>query len=215
MKIFKNLKKLNNKGMTLLELLVCFIVVSSVVISMFNLIMHYQTDEYIESVKSDVIDYKNNITKIIQNDIIKHELKAVHLQTSGDENPTYMFTLIFKSPFFDNHYTKNLVIHTSDTVASENYILYDDKINDEMKPVKYALPNTGDNTITKFSAIETNINGSEEEGWGTNRIDPITKTNIGTTFFDLNIVIGNNNLGGNYSVKIIAPLNYSYCHATT
>ena len=71
------MKRINNKGMTLVELIICFVIVSAIVVSMFNIIMSYQTEEITESSRSDIIEYKNVITKLIQTDIIKGELKNV------------------------------------------------------------------------------------------------------------------------------------------
>ena len=49
------MKRLNNKGMTAVELLVCFIIVSAIVVSMFNLIMNYRNREQIEEINNEVI----------------------------------------------------------------------------------------------------------------------------------------------------------------
>jgi len=56
--------------------------------------------------------------------------------------------------------------------------------------------------LNKFSAISTNI----EEN--TPLVDDL---NIGVNYFDLDITISNNELGGDYHIKIVTPLNYPYC----
>ena len=41
------MRKLNNKGITAIELLVCFIIVSVIVVSLFDLIISYRNREQI------------------------------------------------------------------------------------------------------------------------------------------------------------------------
>ena len=44
--------KLNKKGITSVELLVSFIIVSTIVVGMFNLIMNYRNKEQIEEINN-------------------------------------------------------------------------------------------------------------------------------------------------------------------
>lgn len=215
------MKTLNNKGLTLIELLVSVAIASAIVISMFSVIMNYQTEQSTEAIKGEIISYKNNITKLIQTDAIKGELKSVKLNQIEKRTNYSQYTFILKFnktvDFSANNksiYEKKLIIRMSDT--SDNYIIYTD-INNEgnAQEVKYKLPNTGQGTITnketnakiitnlnKFSAISTNI----EEN--TPLVDDL---NIGVNYFDLDITISNNELGGDYHIKIVTPLNYPYC----
>jgi len=215
------MKTLNNKGLTLIELLVSVAIASAIVISMFSVIMNYQTEQSTEAIKGEIISYKNNITKLIQTDAIKGELKSVKLNQIEKRANYSQYTFILKFnktvDFSANNksiYEKKLIIRMSDT--SDNYIIYTD-INNEgnAQEVKYKLPNTGQGTITnketnakiitnlnKFSAISTNI----EEN--TPLVDDL---NIGVNYFDLDITISNNELGGDYHIKIVTPLNYPYC----
>ena len=72
------MKRLNNKGMTAVELLVCFIIVSAIVVSMFNLILNYRNKEQIEEINNEVINYANNLQKDIQDDFIKGHLSSYY-----------------------------------------------------------------------------------------------------------------------------------------
>ena len=40
-----NIKKLNNKGLTAIEILVCFSIISVLVISMLNIVNNYKTKQ--------------------------------------------------------------------------------------------------------------------------------------------------------------------------
>ena len=46
---------LNKKGITSVELLVCFIIISTIVVSMYNLILNYRNREQIEEINKHAI----------------------------------------------------------------------------------------------------------------------------------------------------------------
>lgn len=226
---------INNKGMTLIELIISFAITTAIVVSMFNVILNYQTEQSTETIKSDIISYKNMITKLIQTDIIRGELRSVRIDEKKHENnyTQYKFTFKFqKSIDFsqkNNIYKKELTIYASDTL--NNYIIYDDVNNKgQIQPVKYFLPNIGtgqietkdqnivDTNLTKFTTINTNITeDTNPHSFDDNCfLDPtrnncIDDLNQRVNFFNLDIAISNNELGGDYHIKIVAPLNYSYC----
>ena len=209
------MKKLNNKGMTLIEIIVCFAIVSVVVVSMFNVIMKYQNDEITESTRAEIIDYKNNITRIIQRDIINYSLKYVETPSTqpsiSGNNRTYTYYLRF-----NNGISKTLQINMNDVEYNQNYIQYDDINNAGAKQfVKYILPSMDDNcsdqtcNISKFSSVESNITPGINSSASIDTA--VTYTNLAINNFDIDININNIKVGNDYHVKIIAPLNYSYC----
>lgn len=226
---------LNNKGMTLIELIISFAITSAIVVSMFNVVLNYQTEQATEAIKSDIISYKNMITKLIQTDFIRGEVRSVKVNEKKHENnyTQYKFTFKFqKSVDYSGRnkiYKKDLTIYTSDTL--ENYIIYDD-VNSEgiLQPVKYRLPNIGtgqiktDNqnkvttNLTKFTTINTNASNDTNPQsiddtcyLGANPSACILDLNPGLPTFKLDIAISNNELGGDYHIKFVVPLNYLYC----
>ena len=50
----KKMKKLNNKGMTLIEIIVCFVIVVVIVLSMLKVVNNYKDKQDIESYKSAI-----------------------------------------------------------------------------------------------------------------------------------------------------------------
>ena len=64
------MKKLNNKGMTSIEVLLAFIVVVMLSVSMYTTISAYQNKQNIESFKEKIMTYKNLLTKEINDDLI-------------------------------------------------------------------------------------------------------------------------------------------------
>ena len=87
------MKKLNNKGITAVELLVSFVIISAIVVSMFDLIMNYRNREQIEEFNNEVISFSNNLQKEIQDDLIKGHLVSV-TNLSGDKHKA---TLVFEN----------------------------------------------------------------------------------------------------------------------
>lgn len=80
-------KKLNNKGLTAVEILVCFVLVSIIIISMMNVVTNYKDKEEQESYKNSITTYKNILTKTIYDDIINNK-GVVSASASQVTNPT-------------------------------------------------------------------------------------------------------------------------------
>ena len=71
------MKKLNNKGMTSVEVLMSFVVVVMITVSMYTVVSSYQNKQQIESFKEKVMTYKNLLTKEI-NDLTEHLKVHIH-----------------------------------------------------------------------------------------------------------------------------------------
>ena len=56
------MKKLNNKGITIIEVLVCFVLVVTISMSIFSTVSAYNDKRMLESYKSKVLNYKNILT---------------------------------------------------------------------------------------------------------------------------------------------------------
>lgn len=140
------MKKLNEKGLSIVELLVCFVIVAVVAITMLNTLMEYKTEEEIENVKNHVESYKNTVSRVIQSDITDYALIGYDNKTYTATNGKYTLTvtLKFEKPFKDGSNAKTLKIFASD---KENYILYPDVVEQNgsyiKQDVKYELEANG------------------------------------------------------------------------
>ena len=202
------MKKLNNKGMSLLEVVLCFAIVSAVVVGMFNVVMTYETEEVSEAIRSDIIEYKNIVTKVLQDDIFRHELVNVERTSKSvsGTRTTYRFRLDFKKPF-GSSYSKILDVSTDSSSANNNYIQYQDYNGSALQNVKYTLPqssgsgcanitdangNVSQNCeITSLTAVDTylNIESNTESNTG----EYPSSEAYGFTYFkiDITILVGN------------------------
>ena len=130
--------RLNKKGITSVELLVCFIIISTIVVSMYNLILNYRNREQIEEINNEVIAYSNNLQEIIQTDLIQGHLVDVTNVSSTLRSAT----LSFDNP---SSYKTSISISPSSGVIS--YGRSGDTI-------RYEIPNIPDLTLSDESKIE-------------------------------------------------------------
>ena len=60
--VLQDLGKLNKKGMSAVEVVITFTLVAAISISLLNVVMTYKDREETESIKQEIVTYKNNIT---------------------------------------------------------------------------------------------------------------------------------------------------------
>ena len=102
---------LNKKGITSVELLVCFIIISTIVVSMYNLILNYRNREQIEEVNNEVVSFANNLQEVIQSDFVMGHLVSV----SNVSEDGYSATLTFDNP---SSYESSITIKPDEGVIS-------------------------------------------------------------------------------------------------
>ena len=130
--------KLNNKGMTAIELLITFTILSFVLVGMFDMVLNYKNKEQKESLRTSILDYENKLQKTIQDDLIKRHL--VNAVVYNKTNASFQMTNA------DGNYQTNLSIDLS------NFnIIY----GESGKEITYPLPKITDLIInTEETYIE-------------------------------------------------------------
>ena len=169
---------MNNKGFTVIELVLSFAFVSALTVSLFALVINYRDKEKEVSDKSKVNDYSNVITSIVQKDIETKILKNVEYCVESGTTLNKCVELEFQDGtrkklqvVFE---VKNTSIYTSTFEYYKYYIVYDE--------VLYPVPSEGvvevrvDNMLTKTSSTD-----SLENNLG------IYKINIGFFYRDKNL----------------------------
>ncbi len=207
--------KLNNKGITTIEVLLCFVIIVIISVSMYNTVSTYNDKRIIEGYKQEVISYKNNLTKIIQDDFIKIGLThATYERTVNDLDGTvtYILTcslkdgtsrqLIVEQRFGESIYhvggTKN-----QDDKFMIKYGIYSEN-PEETDLIEYPIPDLGEieipanpsQGIEKHIAKDLSIN---------NVLISIQDENI------LSIYIGfyHPELATKYAISIVSPINFT------
>lgn len=201
------LKKLNNRGMTAVEILVCFVLMSILAVSMYSSIASYKNKQSIESAKEKIFTYKNLLTKEIQDDLIKKGLVSAEISETINETtgkPENLPSKAFKVDFlFRDGSKKQLVINRR---LASDYSVVDcasEKINDafsiqygeEGNLMTYDLPDVG---------YGENQCGEKVLDLRINNVDINKDNNI------LTIYIGfyHPDLGTRYGIDIVCPINY-------
>ena len=201
------LKKLNNRGMTAVEILVCFVLMSILAVSMYSSIASYKNKQSIESAKEKIFTYKNLLTKEVQDDLIKKGLVSAEISETINETkgkPENLPSKVFKVDFlFRDGSKKQLVINRR---LASDYSVVDcasEKINDafsikygeEGNLMTYDLPDVG---------YGENQCGEKVLDLRINNVDINKDNNI------LTIYIGfyHPDLGTRYGIDIVCPINY-------
>ncbi len=129
------MKRLNNKGMTTVEVLICFVLVVIITISMYQAVSAYNEKRIIEGYKEQVISYKNLLTKEIQDDFIKIGLThaKVDRKTQG-EKVIYTVDCELKDG------TKRRLV-VEQQLAKSSYHIGGSEVVDDYFMIKYGLPN--------------------------------------------------------------------------
>lgn len=70
---------LNNKGITTVEVLICFVLVAIIASSLYSTVSMFNEKRIEESNKSKILLYSNMLTRKIQNDFIKYGLNYVEV----------------------------------------------------------------------------------------------------------------------------------------
>ena len=184
------MKKLNNKGFTIVELIVSFLFVFMLAFSMYELLFSYRTKQNEESIKAQLIDYKNQVTLAIQGDIYDKKLKNIDYCSYGTTVKDRCIILNF-----NDGTSKQLAIEEGTrTIDGEEYpityIVYGDLI--------YESP---DAPLLDFK--------SDYLLYNTHASDNFEEANVNV--YRISIPISHNDLEGNYGISIVAVgYNYTY-----
>lgn len=205
-------KRLNQSGMTLIELLAAFAITTVIVVSVLSAVMSYRNRAQAISVKREIIGYRNTVVQAIQEDIYKYGLKEAVI-----ENRFVIGTdrIVLN---FSNGWSKELkVVHArqqNDGTISKGYISYADSVKQPDssyidQEVKYYLPYYGDifdkNGKFKYSSVR----------FGQTAVNDIRQTVMGSYFVAQTVVkivipiyYGE---GLNQDIEIIVPASYPVC----
>lgn len=200
------MKKLNNKGITTIEVIVCFVLVVMITIVMYSTISNFNEKRLIEGYKSKIYTYKNVLTKEIQDDFIKIGLNhATTNKVSAGGKATYTVDCTLQDGS-----KRNLIVeqqlaksdyHIGGTSNKDYFMIKYGKPGDLLE---YPIPDLGE---SKFNISGTEITAKDLSL--NNILIGISEENV------LSIYIGfyHPELGTRYSINIVAPINYQSTEA--
>lgn len=200
------MKKLNNKGLTTIELLISFVLLAIIVSSLYGTVENYKNKQNIEEYKNKIFTYKNLLTREIQSDLIKKGLIDVKIESTPMNGATpekYKVTFYYKDGSTSILETSRVVADdygASETVTTGCPSGRNDKFmisyGTEGNMYDYPLPDLGEGKNDEECTIKDL------------RISSIT---ISSTNNILTILINfyHPDFGNKYGINIITPINFN------
>lgn len=146
---------MNNKGTTLIEVLISVVLIATIMIFMFNILVDLRNEESLSTKKSTDTLNRSSIIHLIQNDITMKGISEIAFNdTSTDEEHPLSFTFTFKDNIKKDLkvYAKYLVYDNERwSLSSGEYLLSD---------IKYCYQNnvTVNSTLVTSPYYYLNIN---------------------------------------------------------
>ncbi len=140
------MRRLNQKGVTTIEILICFVIVVIITVSMYATVSSYNHKRIIEGYKEKLTTYKNTLTKDMQDDFVKIGVSGASYQrVANGANVTYTVDIRLKDSS-----KRQLIIeqtlgkssyHTSGTPNTDDHFMIKYGLPSDL--VEYDLPNLG------------------------------------------------------------------------
>lgn len=213
------MKKLNNKGITIIEVLLCFVLLVVISMSLFSTISAYNEKRLTENYKTKIYNYKNLLTKDMQDDFITIGLThAKYTKKVDDETKTISYQV--DCNLSDG--TNRVLIITQRFTKSNNHPEGNSTMDDEFT-IKYGNP---DREITNYEFPNLGSSYIKENESGkmvlcNNKSDPdcheqkdLSINNVLVDITDnnvLSIYIGfyHPELSTKYGINIVAPMDFT------
>lgn len=197
------MKKLNNKGMTAVEVLVCFVMVVIITVSMYTMVSAYKNKQEIEAIKEKIVTYKNLLTKEINDDLIKNGIISADVKEFDADSDNFEVTMTLK-----NGDKKRLKIRR---IRAFDYLMeYDSSLQSESKDDDFMISYGYLNDETDYPIPDV---GSSENQFHNkiydlriNNVDLNTDDSILTIYIDFY----HPELGTKYAINIVCPMNFSF-----
>ena len=214
---------MNQKGFTIVEVLVCFVIISVVMMSLFSTISAFNEKKIQESYRAKVYEFKNEMTNMLQEDIIKKGLSYVKVTENNaapgsNEGKRYTVNMTFrdgtkKKLIVYQRFTKtNYRIEGTPDQDDMFYIDYGTDEATNSKIIHYELPNLGESKGYYSNSTHTFI--PEDDDHICHKEDgSVTVCQVAKDFQINNIAIiyidfYHPNLGTKYAINIVAPIDF-------
>lgn len=189
--------KLNNKGMTIIEILVTFVIVVVVVTSLYASVIALKNKETIASYKESLTTYRDLMIRDIEADLIEKGLSS-YAYSPLETKDKITFT------FRDGQKKELIITHKMGCHA----------ISDSEKSDKTLCPNTSEDDYSiSYGGVDYKLPdiGSTDNVYGGKIydliIDNVIIDNSSSDIFDLKIILYHPDLGTKYSIHITSPIN--------
>lgn len=177
----------NNKGFTIAELLVTFVLVMSIVLALFKVVDHYRERQQNATSVKEMNSYRNQIVKVVEDDILFNyggikEIKGLDLKPSEEPNSQQGIKITF------NGVDDNGVLIVKNLIVKNNGILYGDMF--------YEFPSKFVSAVDDVIYTETQVKNVSSE-------DPSLKKAI----YSIHIDLTHSELNRIFNINIVAVNN--------
>ena len=184
----------NNKGFTIAELLVTFVLVMSIVLALFKVVDHYRERQQNATSAKEMNSYRNQIVKVVEDDILFNyggikEIKGLdkatlELESGGLEQTDFQQGIEITFNKVDDE--KNTQI-TKNLIVKKNGILYGDMF--------YEFPSKFVSAVDDVIYTETQVENVSS--------DPLLKKAI----YSIHIDLTHSELNRIFNINIVAVNN--------
>lgn len=177
----------NNKGFTIAELLVTFVLVMSIVLALFKVVDHYRERQQNATSAKEMNSYRNQIVKVVEDDILFNyggikEIKGLDLKPSeAQQGIEITFNEVIANTQPNTTNTKRLIV-------KKNGILYDNMF--------YEFPSKFVSAVDDVIYTETQVENVSSE-------DPSLKKVI----YSIHIDLTHSELNRIFNINIVAVNN--------
>ena len=187
------MRKIDNKGMTTIELLITFVIVVIIVVSMYASVSNMKDKQTKESYKESLITYKDLLTRDIQSDLIMKQVIDANVVDDHTVDLTFKDgsnnrIVINKSS--NNTLPKEVTPCSNPGSSTPDSITYGG--------VDFPLPDIGSDNIE--------IGGTCKKVYSLTIGDVNISTDNGV--FHLYVELTHPDLGNKYSINIVCPIDY-------
>lgn len=146
----------NNKGFTIAELLVTFVLVMSIVLALFKVVDHYRERQQNATSVKEMNSYRNQIVKVVEDDILFNcegikEIKGLDLKPSEEPNSQQGIKITFNKVDDEKNtlITKNLIVKKDGILYGNMFYEFPSKFVSAVDDVIY--------TETKVSSDDSSL----------------------------------------------------------
>ena len=146
----------NNKGFTIAELLVTFVLVMSIVLALFKVVDHYRERQQNATSVKEMNSYRNQIVKVVEDDILFNcegikEIKGLDLKPSEGPNSQQGIKITFNKVDDEKNtlITKNLIVKKDGILYGNMFYEFPSKFVSAVDDVIY--------TETKVSSDDSSL----------------------------------------------------------
>lgn len=178
----------NNKGFTIAELLVTFVLVMSIVLALFKVVDHYRERQQNATSVKEMNSYRNQIVKVVEDDILFNyggikEIKGLDLKPSEEPNSQQGIKITF------NGVDDNGVLIVKNLIVKNNGILYGDMF--------YEFPSKFVSAVDDVIYTETQVKKVNQIG------EPLPPKEI----YSIHIDLTHSELNRIFNINIVAVNN--------